>query len=228
MRTTRLSNRGFTLIELMTVMAIMAVLLALTIPSMSGIMSTNGRKQAVDTVLSTIEQARIASLENGNNVYVIFAMPTDSGVTSDAMIVVGDPPLGSTSANPILFTRWIMLPRNVRFLASTSTLVTSDSGTTGAPTQVQAYLSNNQLPVVNGNPSYAAITFNYSGSLQFPANTPLTLALFEGIRAPDGTQVAQGATASATQNLSVSGTYDTVRLSKYTGRSWSEVSTLSN
>jgi prepilin-type N-terminal cleavage/methylation domain-containing protein len=219
---------GFSLVELLTVMAIMAIMVVISIPAIEGVLSTDNRKQAVDTVLQTMEQARIAALQNGVDVYLVLAMPRDSGATPDAMIVVGDPPLASTSSAPILFSKWVRLPKAVRFFAYQGSLVGSDIDNSRVPSQVQAYISTDQLPPLSGNPSYAALTFGSTGSLEYPLNTSLTLAFYEGLRSGTGMQIAEGATAKATQNLSPTGIFDTVRLSPYTGRAWYEVSSLND
>lgn len=218
-------KRGFTLVELLSVLVIMLVLGSLSLPAIQGARSTYDRKTAVDLVLSTIEQARVASLQSGENTYVILALAGDSGVSPDALIVAGDPPLGAGTGE-VFYTHWIRLPLNVRFRSSTGTLVTTNTLPTG--------WSNSMLPPISGNPTYASFTFNSTGTISSPAsgsgpNGGLDLALYEGTRASShghSTETALGASAAATDKLSDSGLYDVIRLSRYTGRSWADVSTL--
>lgn len=214
----RRNFQGFTLIELLTVLAIMAILVGLSIPAISGARSTSNRKTAVGIVMSTLEQARVAGLRSGENVYVILARSTDSGRSPDALIVVGDPPLGSPATGKTFYTHWIRLPFNIRFRSSLDTLVINPmpSGVTEA-----------MLPPINGNPIFSGFTFSSTGTLVYPANGGLDVALYEGIREAGGTEKALGASALATEGLSDAGLYEVIRLSRYTGRSWMDVSTLS-
>jgi type IV fimbrial biogenesis protein FimU len=209
-------ERGFALIELLMVLAVMAVLVGISIPAITGVRSSYDRNSAVTLVMSAIEQARVDALQSGENAYVVMARTTDSGTSPDALIVVGDPPLGSAATGVIPLTKWIKLPQNVRFLSSTGTLVVSS-----LPSSVTASM----LPSVGGNPIYSGFTFNSTGSLQYPASGGLDIALYEGIRAGQ-TETAQGPTAAATDGLSDSGLYEVIRLDRFSGRSWMNVSSL--
>lgn len=224
MTKTRRHDRGFTLIELLTVITIMAILGGVSISAIPGIRSSYQRKQAVDIVMTTIEQARVAALQSGENVYVILALARDNGVSPDGLIVVGDQPIGSSSTGLVLYTHWVRLPLGVRFRSSLNTLAVS-----AYPSQVNVVT---QLPPIAGNPSYAGFTFNSTGTLAYPASGGLDLALFEGIRGSRGNETARGPSAKAAENgtgsLTDAGLYEVVRLDRYNGRSWMNVSTLVN
>jgi prepilin-type N-terminal cleavage/methylation domain-containing protein len=232
MSTTRKNDGGFSLVELLTVIGVMAVLVGLTIPAISGARSTYNRKSAVDTVMTTIEQARVAALQNGENVYVMLALATDSGVSPDAMMVVGDPPIGSTATSEIYYTHWIKLPPNVRFLTASGTIATSLANNFPPSTVTAFPVSQTTLPSIGGSPvsSYLItyLYFNSTGAVQYPT-TGLELALFEGTRSVSGihySQKAVGPSAAATKSLSATGLYEVIRLSQYSGRSWMDVSGL--
>ncbi len=209
-------QRGFSLVEVLTVITVMALLAYLSLPAIQGARSTYQRKAAADIVMETLQNARMSALQSGENVYVIFALATDSGASPDALIVVGDQPIGSPATGPMLFTKWIRLPQNIRFRSSSGTLPVSPM-----PTQV----TGRMLPSIAGHPTFTGMTFNSTGTLTYPTTGGLEVALFEGIRNGD-TETALGASAAATNDLSDSGLYDVVRLDRYSGRSWMEVSSL--
>ncbi len=213
------SSQGFSLVELLTVLAIMAMLTGLGISAIPGLRSSYNRTSAVDLVMTTIEQARVAALQSGETTYVIFALARDSGVSPDAMMVEGDPPIGSASTAEVFYTHWVRLPLGVRFHTLTNTLIATTNTLPASAQQLS-------LPPLNGSPQMYCFTFNSTGTLQTPASGGLDVALFEGIRSRAGAETAVGPSAKATVNLSTSGLYEVIRLSRYTGRSWMDVSNL--
>jgi prepilin-type N-terminal cleavage/methylation domain-containing protein len=230
----RQNQQGFSLVELLTVLAIMAVLVGISIPAVQGIRSTYNRKTAVDLVMTTVEKARVSAIQSGENSYVILALSLDSGVSQDAIMVVGDAPLGSTSSSQIFYTHWIKLPTNVRFRSAANTLVKN-----ALPLSSTQKTTLPQLPGGPSNYSYQGFTFDSTGTLinPPPGSGVLGMALYEGIRTSRSAEIAQGPSAAATAGRSgatlsaatdVTGLYEVIRLSRYSGRSWADVSTLAN
>lgn len=219
----RSHTSAFSLIELLTVMAIMGLMVGVAIPAVSGFGSTYKRKQTTSLVMNTLDQARVAALRSGENVHVVFVRPPD-GV--DAMIVVGEQPLGSAQSGNILHTRWIKLPEGIRFRGASDTVVGGD-----LPQSVKSSLNDLQNQwgqTYSGLPSssYSGVTFNSAGQVEFPSSGNLTLAIYEGTRSAGGAESAAGATAQSTQNLSESGLYEVIRLSRFTGRPRLDVANL--
>jgi prepilin-type N-terminal cleavage/methylation domain-containing protein len=220
----RKNRRAFSLVELLTVLAIISLLVFISFPAVEGIRSTYNRKAATEMVMQAVQNARMSALQSGENVSVIFALATDNGVSPDALIVAGDQPLGSPASGPVRYTKWMRLPTGIRFRSSPGTLPTN-------PLLSSTDITPDQLPAIPGSPTYYAITFNANGTLSSPApgngngEGGLEIALYEGTR-NGAAETALGASAKATQNLSDSGIYDVVRLDRYSGRSWMEVSTL--
>lgn len=212
--------KGFSLVELLVVVAIIGLISGLAVVSFSGARSTYERKRAVSTVMDVVERARLAALQSGGSVYVVMALSRDAGASSDSIMVVGEPSLGSADTGKVLYTKWIRLPKTVRFRSSTDTLAVS---------QLPDSLSgSNAFPALGGNPTYAAFTFNSTGQIEYPVASNLVLAFYEGMRTSDGTEKAMGGSSQATQGLSNSGLYDVILLSRYTGRVRTEVSSLTD
>jgi len=221
----RSQNSAFSLIELLTVMAVVGLMVGMLVPAVSGFGSTYKRKQSTSLVMNTLDQARVAAMRSGENVHVVFARP-QGGTGEDAMIVVGDQPLGSTNSGSILHTRWIKLPEGIRFRGAAGTVAGGDLpqqvSTTLGTLQGQWGQSYSGLPVS----AYSGITFNSAGQVEYPPNANLVLALFEGTRSSGGTEAATGGSAQSTENLSDSGLYEVIRLSRFTGRPRLEVADL--
>lgn len=91
-RSTIRSSRGFTLIELMAVIAVLAIVAAIAIPSMrDGINSSRARGQARD-IIGDLQFARTESLSRGNNVAICPSTDTTScgGAWADGWIIFVD------------------------------------------------------------------------------------------------------------------------------------------
>lgn len=214
-----LRKAAFTMVELLVVIAVIILMLGLMIPAISGFSSTYNRRKAVNAVMNTLEQARVAALQSGENVHVIFARRQDP--YEDALIVMGDPPTGSTNTNRVFYTRWIKMPQNVRFRTLNNSLTTTDLPSGITTTEIS---KGGRL---DGNPSFSAITFNSTGQVEYPppgSADNLRLILFEGMRNP--TETASGGSSQGTQNLSEAGLYEIISLSRYTGRARLDVSAI--
>lgn len=68
---------GFTLPELMTVVAIAAILLVIAVPSFTGIMERNRMRNAVEQLRSDLKLARAESLRRNRDVTVSFQRASD-------------------------------------------------------------------------------------------------------------------------------------------------------
>jgi prepilin-type N-terminal cleavage/methylation domain-containing protein len=199
------SNGGFTLLELLVVISIMMSLAGLTLVSLNGVRNSMECQQAVNMVMSTIERARLEALQNGSNAYVVLAIAQDASNSSDAIIVIGDPPISSADTEKVWYTRWLKLPKTVHFLSSEATLTGN---------QLPDTLSIADLPPQsNGNYIYAAFTFNSTGQVTYPAGSNLVLAL-----------QPQAKNKGANSNQ----LYDIISLSRYTGKVRTELSNLAN
>lgn len=72
-------RRGFTLVELLAVVAVMLIVLKLTLPSLDGLLGSDAQAMARTQLIGDLNKARSMALEKGVPVYVVF-MPLYSGV----------------------------------------------------------------------------------------------------------------------------------------------------
>lgn len=209
------SNRrsAFSLVELLSVMAVIAVMTSLLVPSIAGFSGTASRRGAVNTVMNTLEQSRVAALEAGSQVYVVFwrrVFPEP-----DAMMVLRETDTGTGLYEQM--TKWTKLPKGVIF---------------HQPSMGQSILSVNSSTVFDqarmpNPPSLAAgetlnaIVFNEVGGIAFPtAKANRKLIISEGVRGSGGTE------ALISDKKQNSGGFEIISLSRYTGRSQLDVSTV--
>lgn len=208
-------NGGFSLLELLTVVAIICILVALLVPSVAAFTSTGGRKGAVTLVMTTLEQARVSAIETGREVVVVFWKKngTDGSQPDeqDAMLILRKN--HAEAWEPI--TRWIKLPRGVLFHGedAESKILYDASGLDA--------VCDTSIDSLPGNPSkntLGAVHFSPTGAVQLPSTSNgLRIALTEGQRGPDGTLVV---------NKQKDGGHEVISLARYTGRVTLDISML--
>lgn len=204
---------GFSLLELLLVIAIMAVMVSLMLPAISGFSSTAGRRGAVSILMNTFEQARVAALESGQTVYVGFAdadFPVED-MRYAAFIVFrtateeekNDP---AGPRNYVVLKKWTRLPKTIAFKNTAKSLVGADElkkQFTGLASQVGSAQVDENFPCV---------AFNSSGAVDEPSGN-LRVFLYEGYFA--------GGQDNFTRNKNVqnaAGLFEQISLSRYTGR----------
>src|SRR4051812_11952074 len=65
-------DRAFTLIEIMVVVALIAVIVTAAIPSLSGMMHKEGMRKTVSDILETCQSARAEAILKGSKVELVF------------------------------------------------------------------------------------------------------------------------------------------------------------
>jgi Tfp pilus assembly protein FimT len=211
---------GFSLVELLAVMAIIIFMMALIAPAVAGFSSTAGRRGAVNTLMNTFEQARVAALESGQTVYVGFAdqdFPV-ADMQYAAFVVFRDATDEERAADPtrpyVVLRKWTKLPKNVSFKRINNSLVPSDPG--GA-----TFAGLNQsLPGGQQDEQFPVIAFNNSGAIDTAGN-PLQLFLYEGY-------FLNGQDNFVRQNefhTAPAGLFEKITFARYTGRAQLDVTT---
>ncbi|MCS7008465.1 MAG: type II secretion system GspH family protein [Chthoniobacterales bacterium] len=102
--------RAFSLLELLVVVAIISLMAAMLLPAVEGFSGTASRRGAVNIVMNTIDQARIAALEEGRNVHVILS--ANQSPEPESLLVVRE--VDSEVGFEILGKR-ISLPKGIIF-----------------------------------------------------------------------------------------------------------------
>jgi prepilin-type N-terminal cleavage/methylation domain-containing protein len=169
---------AFTLVEMLVVIALVAILTTLLAPAIQGLMGTSGRRGALNTVTAVLDQARLAAIESGTTTYVGF--PTNAANTTNGfshLIIFRDARPDDTNTNPVAVTRWQRLPTGVFFQAGSNL---NDAVTTRS-------LPTRTLPPLGGSQdmtNLSVLAFNRFGQLQ-GVNTNVSLLLGEKIE-PNG------------------------------------------
>lgn len=200
--------------ELLAVMAIIAVMVSLMLPSISGFSSTAGRRGAVNTLMNVMEQARVKALETGGTVHVVFWRR--SFPEADSVQVVSEPT--DSSQSYVALCKWIKLPKGVLLhqpLSGQSILSAAAPANVFDPARLPKPFALGTGESVN------ILSFNETGVVSFPTSKPYRkLIVSEGVRDAGGSE------ALISQNKQNSGGFEIISISPYTGRAQLDVSTI--
>lgn len=210
-------SKAFSLVELLVVMAVISLMVAMLLPAISGFSGSAGRKGAVNTVMTTFEQARVVALESGRTVYVVFwrrLFPE-----SDALMVLRDTETGTGTYEPM--SQWIKLPKNIL-------LHQPVAGQSMLSIDPASIFNTGRMPrpiTLAAGESLNVLAFNESGGVAFPPGKPYRkLIICEGVRGENGTEALL---SSKKQGQSAAGGgFEIISVSRYTGRSQLDITTL--
>jgi prepilin-type N-terminal cleavage/methylation domain-containing protein len=199
---------AFTLIEMLAVVAIIAIMLTLIAPAVGNFGSTAGRKGAVNILMNTMEQARVAALESGREVHIVFwrrQFPE-----RDAIMVVRDPDPDSGTTTYEFLTRWIKMPKGV---------LLHDNQASNILKEDIAGFRLGELPGNVNASEIGVLTFNGFGVVQSPPPSGERLMLFiaDGVRGTDGSEAVF---------RKETGIFEIISLRRFTGRASLEVSAI--
>ncbi len=199
---------AFSLLELLAAVALMALLTSLALPAVSGFLSVAGRRGAATTIMSTFEQARVAAIEAGRPVHVIFCRR--SFPEPDAVMVVREPEETSNPLEPL--TQWIRLPKGVLLHDPGSVNILSQ------PTLAADFIKRLSSPVPSApGEKLNLVTFNSSGGVDYPSGggPSRQLYLSEGVRGAGGNE---SVISNQKMRQCPGGGFEVISLSRYTGR----------
>lgn len=203
---------GFTLLELLVVIGIIALMLVVLIPAVNSLSKSSGRKAAIGSLLGTLEQARGHAIATGRPSYVVFpAFTAGDQKTLDryhyrAFSIYEDDP-----ANPVTpkqITKWQTLPTGVALRANAGApgSVSDLPPLTPAPTFTFA-------PDADATPVFHSIKFDADGKVESGAANYVELAVFEG-HVSGTTEVPTGARDPSGQPAA----RESLRIAHLTGR----------
>jgi type II secretory pathway pseudopilin PulG len=220
---------AFSLVELLVVVALIVLLMGLAVPAINGLAGSGGRAGAVNVLMNTLEQARVAALETSTNVYVVFADKTHPDVEKAyrALIVLRDydPALDPTlpvTTKFVALTKWQFLPKGILFFDKATATVfrpgaSVDLDLDGAR---DAFLFKGSGPT-----TLPHVKFSSSGIVEQPSDSQnLKFFICEGFY-DEKDKVIRFSDRSGAQS-STAALFEQISLSRYTGRAQLDVSTL--
>jgi len=213
MKATTNRRRAFSLLEMLVVIGIIAIMMSLLVPAIGGFSSTAGRRGAVNIVMNTLEQARVAALESGRPVHVVFYRRV--GTEPDAIMVAREPENNPGSDPLERLTKWIKLPKGVLLHSPPAGItILSASLPAGFATRISP------SPQVATGETLNIVTFNETGGVDFPTSGR-QLFLSEGVRGSGG----DTAIASRKSAQVAGGGFEVISISRYTGRVQLDITT---
>jgi prepilin-type N-terminal cleavage/methylation domain-containing protein len=189
------SIRGFTLLELLIVLGIVAIALAALIPAVTSLAKSGGQRAALNSLLGGIEQARAEAIKSGQATYVVF--PTFGAGTVQATLdrynyrsyaIFEDN--AASPGNVKQLTDWKSFPSGVALRAAGDArlaplpLATPPNGLATPP---PAFTFQ---PDGTATSAFYYLKFNANGEVGAPSNNVL-LGVFEGY-VNNGSEVATG------------------------------------
>lgn len=156
---------GFTLVELLVVVVLMALLMGLMAPAVRGLVGVSGKRGGMNTLASVIEQARLTAMQNGVATYVGFPFGASDPELGYSSVIVVRQARDDEAPGLKVVSRWMKMPRGV--------YIESDDLPRSLPT-------GGAVPVLGTEQigSLAALEFDRFGKLR-PDDAPIVIRVGE-------------------------------------------------
>jgi len=186
-----LREGGFTLLELLIVMGIIAIALGALVPAVTSLSKAGGRRAARDSLLGAIEQARAEAIKSGQATYIVFPMfTTGTQSTLDRYNYRSYAIFEDNAASPgnvKQLTNWKSFSTGVALRAAGIAGLLDPSNLADPATWVPP-VTFGFTPDTSATALFRCLKFNPNGEVQAPAHNVL-LAVFEGY-VNNGSEVA--------------------------------------
>lgn len=207
---------GFSLIEILLVLAIILIMLGALVPAFTSLSSSSGRQAAVNNIINAIDQARAEAIKSGRASYLVFPILTTGDPSTlsrynyKSYAIFCDDALNP--GIPKQLSTWKILPTGVaiRSVGSAALSRLADPNSL-VPTPVFRFSAD-----PTASPTYRCLKFNSDGEVEGPQAPPtdVSLCVFEGLVRSDGSELITGS-KDANGNPLASGY---IAVSRSTGR----------
>lgn len=173
----RRATIAFTLIEMLTVIAIVGIILAVGIPAFTNMMKSGGLNAASRQIASTLTLARQYAITKRTNVRVVFPYSGTSGAGTNQAPPYQSYAVLQSGVTPIYLTKWEHLPLGTVFMDANNASV-------GNPPSMESLGPPTSLPFPSTNSglfaTLAYIEFKPTGAASQAGTFTLTEGFVSG------------------------------------------------
>ena len=201
-------KQGFTLIELMAVILIIALLSAVSLPALKNVTTVSGKKGAISSTLGIFSQARSLAISQGQPVYIAFTDHTALEKYRNRAFAIYQQTEGTS--NIVAVSRWNLLPEGTAFRNEPQSIFGSN--------QTLDFPVPKELSGSGTTANLKYIQFDETGAVAMPTQSDqLNLYIFEGYVSEGGEEVFTSRAGQVAEEGRAALYFDEIRISPYTG-----------